>query len=89
VTGAANLDTADVAEHLARIRSAVELPVGVGFGIRDAETAARVAEVADAVIVGSAIVGRIEALAETPERIPETVARFPGRAAHGDRSRRA
>ncbi len=76
VTGAANLDTADVAEHLARIRSAVELPVGVGFGIRDAETAARVAEVADAVIVGSAIVGRIEALAETPERIPETVAAF-------------
>ena len=76
VTGAANLDTADVAEHLAHIRSAVELPVGVGFGIRDAETAARVAEVADAVIVGSAIVGRIEALAETPERIPETVAAF-------------
>ncbi|MGQ9659916.1 MAG: tryptophan synthase subunit alpha [Thermochromatium sp.] len=76
VTGAANLDVADVAEHLARIRSMIKLPVGVGFGIRDAETAARVAEVADAVIVGSALVGRIEALAGTPERIPETIAAF-------------
>ncbi|QGU32681.1 tryptophan synthase subunit alpha [Thermochromatium tepidum] len=76
VTGAANLDTADVAEHLSRIRSAIEIPVGVGFGVKDAQTAARLAKVADAVIVGSAIVARIEALAATPERIAETVATF-------------
>jgi tryptophan synthase alpha chain len=52
--------------------------VGVGFGIRDAATAAQVAEHADAVIVGSAIVGRIEALAETPEGIPDEVGDFLG-----------
>ena len=60
------------------IRRHIHLPVGVGFGIKDAETAARVARVADAVIVGSAIVQRIEKLAATPRQIPETVATFLG-----------
>ena len=78
VTGAGHLDTADVAEHLAAIRSVISLPVGVGFGIKDAETAAGVAQAADAVIVGSAIVGRIEALADTPERIAGEIADFLG-----------
>jgi tryptophan synthase alpha chain len=78
VTGAGNLDVAGVAAKLSEIRSRIELPVGVGFGIRDAATAAQVAEHADAVIVGSAIVGRIEALAETPERIPDEVGDFLG-----------
>jgi tryptophan synthase alpha chain len=45
------------------------LPVGVGFGIRDAETAAAVAGFADAVIVGSALVSRVEALADRPDAI--------------------
>jgi tryptophan synthase alpha chain len=76
VTGAGNLDVAEVADKLAAIRREIRLPVGVGFGIKDGETAARVAKIADAVIVGSAIVGRIEQLAETPERIPGTVAEF-------------
>ncbi|MBK1717925.1 tryptophan synthase subunit alpha [Thiocystis violacea] len=76
VTGAGNLDATDVAEHVAAIKSIISLPVGVGFGIKDAETAARVAGVADAVIVGSAIVGRIESLAATPERIPGEIADF-------------
>ena len=58
------------------IKSRIPLPVGVGFGIKDAETAARVAGTADAVIVGSAIVSRIEALAETPERIPGEIGDF-------------
>jgi len=78
VTGAGNLDVAGVAAKLSEIRSRIELPVGVGFGIRDAATAAQIAEHADAVIVGSAIVGRIEALAETPERIPDEVGDFLG-----------
>jgi len=78
VTGAGNLDVAGVAAKLSEIRSRIELPVGVGFGIRDAATAAQVAEHADAVIVGSAIVGRIEALAETPEGIPDEVGDFLG-----------
>jgi tryptophan synthase alpha chain len=45
------------------------LPVGVGFGIRDAETAAAIGRFSDAVVVGSALVNRIAALADTPERI--------------------
>ena len=62
VTGAANLDLADVETHLAELRGYTTLPIGVGFGIKDAETAARVASVADAVVVGSALVSRIASL---------------------------
>jgi tryptophan synthase alpha chain len=77
VTGAGHLDVAAVQTALAKIRSHVSgLPVGVGFGIKDADTAARVAAVADAVIVGSAIVGRIEELSDTPERVPDAVSLF-------------
>ena len=76
VTGAGYLDVGEVADKLEPIRQLVDLPVGVGFGVKDADTAARVAQVADAVIVGSAIVGRIEALAGSPERIPGAVSRF-------------
>ncbi|MFW6021603.1 MAG: tryptophan synthase subunit alpha [Guyparkeria sp.] len=56
VTGAANLDTAALASQVEAIRETCALPVGVGFGIRDAATAGQVGRVADAVIVGSAIV---------------------------------
>lgn len=76
VTGAGHLDTDAVAEKVAAIKARIPLPVGVGFGIKDGDTAARVARVADAVIVGSAIVGRIEALAGTPERIPGVISDF-------------
>lgn len=69
VTGAAHLDLGLVAEKVAQIRSATALPVGVGFGIKDAETAAAVARFADAVIIGSAVVGRVEALADRPDEI--------------------
>jgi tryptophan synthase alpha chain len=60
VTGAGHLDTAAVAKMLPRIRAHVKLPVGVGFGIRDAATARAVAEVADAVVIGSALVQLLE-----------------------------
>jgi len=76
VTGAGHLDLDSVSEKVAVIKARIPLPVGVGFGIKDAQTAARVAGIADAVIVGSAIVSRVEALAETPERIPEVVGGF-------------
>ncbi len=56
VTGASNIDTGDVERMLARIRKHTSVPVGVGFGIRDGATAARVARVADAVVIGSRIV---------------------------------
>jgi len=76
VTGAGHLDLDAVDRKVGEIRRHIDLPVGVGFGIKDAPTAGRVARVADAVIVGSAIVGRMEALAATPERIPEAVGAF-------------
>ena len=60
VTGAGSIDTADVARRVAAIREHVHLPIGVGFGIRDGATARAVAEVADAVVIGSRIVQEIE-----------------------------
>lgn len=78
VTGASHLDTGGVEARLAEVRRHTSLPIGVGFGIRDPESAARIAGVADAVIVGSALVSRIEALKEQPERIPTEAAGFVG-----------
>jgi tryptophan synthase alpha chain len=59
VTGAANLDAADVAEKLAAIRRHIAIPVGVGFGIRDGASARAISKVADAVVIGSALVQAI------------------------------
>lgn len=61
VTGAGHLDTEAVESHLAIIRQHTDLPIAVGFGIKDAQTAARVAACADAVVVGSALVDEIAA----------------------------
>ncbi len=61
VTGAGHIDTAEVARRLAEIRRHVDLPVGVGFGIRDAASAQAVAAAADAVVIGSRIIQEIEA----------------------------
>ncbi|WP_313952628.1 tryptophan synthase subunit alpha [Accumulibacter sp.] len=60
VTGSAALDVAAVAARIPEIRARTGVPVGVGFGIRDASTAAAVAVVADAVVVGSRIIEEIE-----------------------------
>jgi tryptophan synthase alpha chain len=60
VTGAANLDVQEVGARIPRIRSHIKLPVGVGFGIRDAQTAKAVAQVSDAVVIGSRLVQEIE-----------------------------
>jgi len=64
VTGAGHLDLAEVAEKIPRIRKQTSLPVGVGFGIRDAATAKAVAAFADAVVIGSAIIQQMEAAAQ-------------------------
>ena len=69
VTGAGHLDTAAVEEALPRIRRHVEVPVGVGFGIRDAETARAVGRVSDAVIIGTKIIQLAEGLPR-PEVAP-------------------
>ncbi len=60
VTGAANIDLAEVTARLPRIKAVTKLPVGVGFGIRDAATAKAIASIADAVVIGSRIIQEIE-----------------------------
>jgi tryptophan synthase alpha chain len=62
VTGAGHLDTDAVARAVPRIRQHVKVPVGVGFGIRDAASAKAVAAVSDAVVIGSALIQHLEAL---------------------------
>jgi len=69
VTGAANLDIDSVNYHLERMRNYIQLPVGVGFGIKDADTAKQVGENADAVIVGSALVSIVEELASDKDKM--------------------
>jgi tryptophan synthase alpha chain len=61
VTGAGHIDTAGVAAMVPRIRAHVSVPVGVGFGIRDAASACAVAQVADAVVIGSRLVQILQA----------------------------
>jgi tryptophan synthase alpha chain len=61
VTGAGHLDLASVESKLARLRTMTALPIGVGFGIRDGDTARAVAGFADAVVIGSALVERLAA----------------------------
>jgi tryptophan synthase alpha chain len=60
VTGAGHLDTSEVIAKLAEIRKRVALPIGVGFGIRDAASAQAIAAHADAVVIGSRIIQEIE-----------------------------
>ncbi|MDO8305317.1 tryptophan synthase subunit alpha [Herminiimonas sp.] len=74
VTGAANIDIEDVSQRIAAIRKYVKLPIGVGFGIRDAATAKAVAAVSDAVVIGSRIIQELE---NTPrEQAVEAVRSF-------------
>ncbi len=74
VTGAGNLDIAGIAEKMPHLRRYINLPIGVGFGIRDGETASKVADVSDAVVIGSRIVQEIEQSA--PEAMLANVKNF-------------
>ncbi len=76
VTGSDRLDPTAVAEKLETVRRHTALPIGVGFGIKDAESAAQVAELCDAVVVGSALVARLEALSGDRERAEQELASF-------------
>jgi tryptophan synthase alpha chain len=60
VTGAANLDVQSVAQRVEKIRSYTDMPIGVGFGISDAQSAVAVAQCADAVVIGSALIRLME-----------------------------
>ncbi len=74
VTGASNLDVASVAERVTNIKRFTQLPVGVGFGISDGRTAAEIAAVSDAVVVGSVLVKTIESALDRPQEIPRLLA---------------
>jgi tryptophan synthase alpha chain len=76
VTGAANIDLKEVAAKLPQIRSHIKLPIGVGFGIRDAQTAKAIASIADAVVIGSRLVQEIES--SSPERLIGNVSALLG-----------
>jgi tryptophan synthase alpha chain len=74
VTGSGALDTAAVAQAVPRIKQFVNVPVGVGFGIRDAASAKAVAAVSDAVVIGSRLIQLIED--QPHERVAATAAHF-------------
>ena len=74
VTGSGTLDTAAVEAMLPRIRQHVSVPVGVGFGIRDAATAQAISRVADAVVIGSRIIQLIDA--QPRDQVAATAAAF-------------
>ena len=74
VTGAATLDVDAVAGRVETIRNLAQLPIGVGFGIKDAQSARSVSRVSDGVVVGSALVNQVAENAADPSRIAPAVA---------------
>ncbi len=60
VTGAGHLDLTEVEKKIQQIKKFTKLPLGVGFGVKDAQTAKSIAQIADAVVVGSALISKIE-----------------------------
>jgi tryptophan synthase alpha chain len=76
VTGSAALDTEEVARKVEKIQQQTDLPVGVGFGIKDGATAAQVASVADGVIVGSVLVNAIAEAAEQKAPVEDICSRL-------------
>jgi len=78
VTGAGHLDVNAVKQQVDKITAQTDIPVSVGFGIKDATTAATIAGMADAVVVGSALVSRIEASGESGKAINQAVSGLLG-----------
>ena len=76
VTGAAHIDLADVAARVKHVRGFAKLPVGVGFGIRDAQGARAIGAVADAVVIGSALIQEIEKAPR--DKVTERIGAFLG-----------
>lgn len=76
VTGAGHIDIKEVRNRINTIKGMVDLPIAIGFGINNPETAAEVSRLADAVVVGSALVNRVAELANTPEKINTEAGEF-------------
>ncbi|WP_290538589.1 MULTISPECIES: tryptophan synthase subunit alpha [Alcanivorax] len=73
VTGSASLNVDEVASRVETIRNLAQLPIGVGFGIKDAESAQAVSRVSDGVVVGSALVNQIAANPDNPGAINKAI----------------
>ena len=73
VTGAGHLNTTDVANKLQQIKAHTTLPIGIGFGVKDALTAQTVAALGDGVVVGSALISKIEANLDNPEHAKQEI----------------
>ena len=73
VTGSSQLDSGAVERKLQQIRQFTQLPIGVGFGIKDADSASAIARIADAVVVGSALIQKVEQYAQQQDKIGPTV----------------
>ena len=74
VTGAAHFNVDEVKHNIAQIRSYTELPLAVGFGIRDAKMAQQVAQIADGVVIGSQLINELQAVAA--DQVLNTAAQF-------------
>ncbi|XOV88377.1 MAG: tryptophan synthase subunit alpha [Pseudomonadota bacterium] len=75
-TGASTLDVTDVTARLDKLRPHATLPIAVGFGIKNGDAARQVAEIADGVVIGAAVVDIMAANADNPDVIPEKVGEF-------------
>ncbi len=73
VTGAGHLDTANVKAKLEELRANTRLPVAIGFGVKDAETAKTIGALGDGVVVGSALISKIEANLDSPEQAKQDI----------------
>jgi tryptophan synthase alpha chain len=73
VTGSSQLDAGAVERKLQQIRQFTQLPIGVGFGIKDAESARAISRIADAVVVGSALIQKVEQHAQQQDKIGPAV----------------
>jgi tryptophan synthase alpha chain len=67
VTGAGHLNIVDVENKLKQIKALTNMPVGIGFGVKDANTAKTVAALGDGVVVGSALISKIENNLDNPQ----------------------
>lgn len=73
VTGAGHLNIEDVKTKLEELRANTGLPVAIGFGVKDAETAKTIADLGDGVVVGSALISKIEANLDSPEQAKKEI----------------
>lgn len=73
VTGAGHLNIADVENKLKQIKAHTKLPIAIGFGVKDAQTAQAIANVGDGVVIGSALISKVEANLDNPEQASKEI----------------